>query len=70
LWERVRHKDTRPLLRTANPKATLTTIFEERSPIYRLAGLKISVNEHASIDQTTQSVIDTLATRPDVLETH
>lgn len=69
LWERVRHKDTRPLLRTADPKATLTDIFNARTPIYRLAGLQINVNEHASIDQTTQSVIDTLATRPDILET-
>lgn len=69
LWDRVRHKDTRPLLRTANPKATLTAIFEERSPIYALAGLRIAVGGSASIDQTTQTVIDTLATRPDILET-
>lgn len=69
LWERVRHKDTRPLLRTEDPKATLATIHRERTPIYSLAGLKISVDEHASIDQTTQSVIDTLTTRPDILET-
>ena len=27
LWERVRGKDTRPLLRTENPKATLTEIY-------------------------------------------
>lgn len=69
LWERVRHKDTRPLLRTADPKATLTQIFAERSPIYRLAGLKITVDPQASISQTTQSVVETLATRPDILET-
>ena len=69
LWERVRHKDTRPLLRTPNPKATLTEIFNERSPIYALSGLQIGVNEHASIDQTTQSVINTLCTRPDIMET-
>ena len=68
LWERVRHKDTRPLLRTADPKATLTAIYEDRTPIYNLAGLKIVVDEHASIEQTTQSVIETLASRPDILE--
>jgi shikimate kinase len=68
LWDRVRHKDTRPLLRTADPKATLTTIYHERTPIYELAGLKIIVAEDASIEQTTQSVIDTLASRPDILE--
>lgn len=68
LWERVRHKDTRPLLRTPDPKATLAAIYAERTPVYRLAGLKIAVDEHASIDQTTQSVIDLLATRPAILE--
>ncbi|WP_108814163.1 shikimate kinase [Loktanella sp. Alg231-35] len=68
LWERVRHKDTRPLLRTSDPKATLTKIFEDRTPIYALAGLRIPVKADASIDQTTQTVIDTLSTRPDILE--
>lgn len=69
LWERVRHKDTRPLLRTPDPKATLTQIFEDRSPIYALAGLQIPIDASASIPETTQSVIDRLATRPDILET-
>ncbi len=68
LWDRVRHKDTRPLLRTADPKATLARIFADRSPIYALAGLRIPVCADASIDQTTQTVIDTLSTRPDILE--
>lgn len=69
LWERVRHKDTRPLLRTPDPKATLTAIYNERTPIYGLAGLKIDVKEHASIEDTMQSVCQTLASRPDILET-
>ena len=69
LWERVRHKDTRPLLRTADPKATLGALFADRNPIYSLAGLKIVIDAGASIAQTTQSVVDTLATRPDILET-
>lgn len=69
LWERVRHKDTRPLLRTADPKATLTAIYNARTPIYSLAGLKITVKEHASIEQTMRSVRDILASRPDILET-
>ena len=69
LWERVRHKDTRPLLRTADPKATLSKIYDDRTPIYALAGLKISVQEDASIDQTMRRVRETLANRPDILET-
>ncbi|WP_342071125.1 shikimate kinase [Yoonia algicola] len=68
LWERVRHKDTRPLLQTPDPKATLTAIYHERTPIYALAGLKIDVKENASIEETMHSVRDTLASRPDILE--
>jgi shikimate kinase len=68
LWDRVRHKDTRPLLRTADPKATLTALFNTRSPVYALAGVHITVDGHASIAQTTQSVIETLAAHPEILE--
>ncbi len=68
LWERVRHKDTRPLLRTPDPKATLAGIYHERTPVYSLAGLKITVKQNASIEQTMLMVRDTLATRPDILE--
>ncbi|MGJ8622336.1 MAG: shikimate kinase [Yoonia sp.] len=69
LWERVRHKDTRPLLRTADPKGTLAALLEARSPIYKLAGLHAAIDGAATIPQTTQTVIDTLSTRPDILET-
>ncbi len=69
LWERVRHKDTRPLLRTDDPKATLGKIFQERTPVYRRAGLEIDVSERASIDETTATVVAILASRPDILET-
>lgn len=68
LWERVRHKDTRPLLRTANPRQTLSDIFEARVPIYRLAGLRTDVTSHASIEQTTANVLQTLAQLPSILE--
>lgn len=68
LWARVRHKDTRPLLRTADPKATLTALYEERTPIYNLAGLRIAISDEASIEQTMLSVRDVLAGRPDILE--
>jgi shikimate kinase len=68
LWERVRHKDTRPLLRTADPQATLAALYAERTPIYALAGLRIDVKGNASIDETMRSVRDILASRPDILE--
>jgi shikimate kinase len=68
LWERVKHKDTRPLLRTPDPKATLTQIFEDRTPVYAQAGLRVPIDGAASIDETTQRVIETLLARGDLLE--
>ena len=69
LWERVRHKETRPLLQTPDPLGTLTRLFHERTPIYRLAGLRIAVQPGASIEQTTADVIAALRDQPDILET-
>jgi shikimate kinase len=69
LWDRVRHKDTRPLLRTADPKATLASLMERRVPIYALADLSVRTERSFSIDETTERVVATLlAARPDVLE--
>ncbi|PVA06081.1 shikimate kinase [Thalassorhabdomicrobium marinisediminis] len=68
LWERVRHKDTRPLLRTANPRATLAEIFTARAPIYAKAELRVLADPAYSIDEMTDAVLEVLATRPDVLE--
>ena len=68
LWERVRHKDTRPLLRTENPKATLATLYQDRTPIYALAAQRVKINANASIEETTDQVIDLLLERGDILE--
>lgn len=68
LWQRVRHKDTRPLLRTPDPRATLSEIYEKRVPIYALADLSVDCEPGLSIEQMTDRVIDVLGTRPDVLE--
>lgn len=68
LWDRVRHKDTRPLLRTADPRATLGELYDKRVPIYALADLRVDVRPEFSIEDTTDRVIATLGTRPDILE--
>ena len=34
LWQRTRHDHNRPLLQTANPRARLQELFEQRDPIY------------------------------------
>jgi shikimate kinase len=68
LWERVRNKDTRPLLRTADPRQTLSDIFDQRVPVYAQAEIEVAIKATHSIEQTTTSVLDVLATHPAVLE--
>ena len=58
MWNRVRHKDTRPLLRTADPKATLTELYEARVPLYRQADLSVTCDPALSIDAMAERVID------------
>jgi len=60
LWQRVRHKTTRPLLRTADPKATLTEILTQREPIYALAPRLVHVQPGWSIEETADRVMETL----------
>ena len=68
LWSRVRSKDTRPLLQTDDPLATLTALFDARAPIYETADLSVQASHHYSIEDMAEQVVDTLLTRPDVLE--
>lgn len=68
LWSRVRHKDTRPLLRTSDPRATLAEIFAARTPVYGLAELHVDCAPELSIDDMAERVIAMLLTRSDVME--
>tara|TARA_R110002167_G_scaffold4572_2_gene21569 strand:+ start:94524 stop:95081 length:558 start_codon:yes stop_codon:yes gene_type:complete len=68
LWERVRHKNTRPLLKTDNPLGTLTNLFKIRAPVYALAQIHVRIAPDASIDETTRTVLSVLAQDPTVLE--
>jgi shikimate kinase len=68
LWNRVRHKDTRPLLRTSDPKRTLSQLYEARLPMYRQADLSVKCDPGVSIETMAERVIATLAQRTDVLE--
>ncbi len=68
LWQRVRHKTTRPLLRTANPRQTLAEILAARAPLYALADLIVDSQPDASVEGMATRVAAALAARPDVLE--
>ena len=67
LWSRVKHKDTRPLLRTPDPKATLTEIYNARVPLYAKADIAVESQAGYSIDDMATKVIGALATRPEIL---
>ncbi|MFN7223493.1 MAG: shikimate kinase [Paracoccaceae bacterium] len=68
LWNRVRHKSNRPLLRTANPRETLRTLYESRVPIYSLADVIVDASPDLSIEAMADRVLEALKVRPDVLE--
>lgn len=70
LWSRVRSKDTRPLLRTDDPRGTLKNIYDQRVPIYSLADLTVGSAPEYSIEDMVDQVIDALVARNDILEVH
>lgn len=61
LWARVRHKTTRPLLRTRSPRATLAALHAERAPVYALAPMRVQVQGDWSIEETADHVMAELA---------
>ena len=68
LWNRVRHKTTRPLLRTENPRETLRALHEARLPSYAEADLTVDSAADLSVDDMARRVAEALTTRDDVLE--
>lgn len=69
LWDRVKSKDTRPLLKTPDPKGTLAALYEQRVPVYRLADVTVKSEPGISLDAMARRVeAALLEQRPDVLE--
>ncbi len=68
LWQRVRHKNTRPLLHTADPRATLAALYAERTPVYALADLAVDAEPGLSVEDMARKVLEALAARPGVME--
>lgn len=68
LWNRVRHKTTRPLLRTPNPRETLRTLYEARQPFYQMADVIVDSAADLSVEDMARRVVQALAARSDVLE--
>lgn len=68
LWSRVKHKTTRPLLRTDDPRATLESLARVREPQYAKAELAAEAKPDYSIEDMVEVVVEVLSRRPDVLE--
>jgi shikimate kinase len=68
LWNRVKHKDTRPLLRTDNPKQTLTDLYNARVPFYSQADMAVKARAEYAISDMADAVIDALKGRSDIVE--
>lgn len=66
LWQRVRHKTTRPLLRTPNPRETLRELYEARLPHYAQADLTVDAAPDLSVEDMANRVLLALQARPDV----
>ena len=61
LWERVNKRDTRPLLKTENPRQTLENLMNARYPIYAEADLTVlsrDVRKETMVEDVLTAVID------------
>lgn len=60
LMERVSKKQNRPLLKTADPRATLGKLMEERYPVYALAAVTVPTRDERK-EVIAAEVVDALA---------
>ena len=67
-WNRVKHRNTRPLLQTDNPRQTLSDLYDARVPLYAKADLHVPSDGQVSIEGMVDRALQVLKTRPDVLE--
>jgi len=68
LWQRVRHKTTRPLLRTDNPRETLKALLAARTPAYAEAEVVVEARPEYSVDDMTQKVAAALQAHGGIIE--
>ena len=64
----MRHRDSRPLLKTADPRGTLAALYEARVPSYALADVEVASAPGRSLAEMADLVAEKVAERPDVLE--
>jgi len=69
LWQRTRHDHNRPLLQTANPRARLQELFEQRDPIYAEAADFIVHTGRQSVQVLIARLIKRISSREQPIET-
>ena len=62
LLRRVSKRDTRPLLKSANPEATMRKLMETRYPVYAEADIRVESRDDPH-DQIVSEILDRLATK-------
>jgi shikimate kinase len=68
LFERISRRDTRPLLKTANPRETLAELWRVREPLYREAAdftLDTSRLRHREVADAILSHIESMRSSPE-----
>ncbi len=68
LWKRVKHKKSRPLLQTKNPRETLANIYSDRIKTYSLADIIIDSHDKLSLEEMATVVVKSLLDRNDLIE--
>lgn len=68
LWSRVKHRDSRPLLKTPDPYGTLKDLYDRRVPIYAQADISVQSQPGLAVSDMAKRVMDVLVTLPEVLE--
>lgn len=64
LWSRVKHKTTRPLLQTDNPRQSLSDLFDARAPLYAKAEMAVKSENGLSLTAMADKVIAALLADP------
>ncbi|MDO9417470.1 shikimate kinase [Pararhizobium sp.] len=67
LWERVNKRDTRPLLKTENPKKTLEDLMLARYPVYAEADLTVvsrDVKKEVMVEEVLKALVDAPLRKP------
>jgi shikimate kinase len=63
LFRRINRRTTRPLLRTENPRTTLTKLLQVRMPLYRAAAdIKVDTS-HLTHDQVAKKILNYIENR-------